>query len=146
MLHPLFAGALVLALQPAGYGDATRFAELAPGQHVVVRYAADGCFGNTRARIALTGTATGVRYTATEREWVFRSHTRSGELSRGDASRLDRTMDQLRAPRRGEWCTTHTRVEVSRTIAGVPISREVYTNRSCRRDRGAISFWELLPE
>lgn len=144
MLHPLVAGALVLIAQPARYGSAVHFAELGPGEHVVVQYASDGCFENTRARITLTGTATGLRFTATEREWVFLSHTRIGEISRHNAARLDRTMNRFRNPYQ-EFCTTEQRVVVSRTILGVPVSREQYASRSCTRNPGALPFWALLP-
>ncbi|HET7464194.1 MAG TPA: hypothetical protein VFJ82_23250 [Longimicrobium sp.] len=114
MLHPLVAGALVLAVQPATRGRATRFAELAPGEHVVVHYTLHNCGGLTRARITFTGTRAGVRYTATARGAGFRTHTRSGELSRGDAARLDRGIDRFRATRR-ERCSVEQRVEVTRT-------------------------------
>ena len=90
MLHPLVAATLVLTIQPATYGKATRLADLAPGEHVVVNYASDGCFAQTRARITLTGTARGVRFTATTREWGFRSPTRTGELTHSQAAALDR--------------------------------------------------------
>jgi len=146
MLHPLVAGALVLAAQPARYGGETHFADLAPGEHVVVRFASQGCFASTRARITLTGTATGVRFSATERGRGFRSRTRSGELSYRDAARLDVAMDRFRTPPAGEFCTTRQRVEVSRTVLGIPVSREQYTSRSCTRNPAAMSFWELLPD
>lgn len=145
MLHPLVAGALVLAAQPARYGDEAHFAELGPGEHVVVHFTSQGCFASTRARIAITGTATGVHFTATERGRGFRSRTRSGDLAYHDAARLDMAMNRFRHPHQ-EYCTTRQRVEVSRTILGVPVSREVYRSRSCTRNPGAMSFWELLPD
>jgi hypothetical protein len=144
LVHPLLAGALVLAIMPAQYGGITRFTALSPGGRAVVDYTVKGCFGGTRARITFRGTPRGVRYTATRRGPGFHHATRSGELTHVQAAELDVAMRRFRNRGPGA-CSTSEHVTVTRVALGMPVARETYTNETCASPHDAIRFDELLP-
>ncbi len=141
MLQPLAAAALVLAVQRTTHAGEVRFAELRPGERVVVQYRADGCFNSIRARITFVGTKTGIRYVASVHDPA--AYSTSGDLTRGDAARLDVAMREYRALAPHGWCTGASHVRVTRRPFGIPV-RESYSTHSCSRDPRGLEFWELL--
>lgn len=149
LVHPLAAGALVLALQGTLPMGQVHFGELGRGETVEVRFRSTGCFHSTRGHITFTGTGTGLRYTAALSESDHRAG-RSGRLSHADAARLNLTMQAYRSlpPDQppDQYCTIIDRVVVTRYILGWAVARESFEDATCERSEGALDFRYLLPQ
>ena len=124
---------------PSATHSPISFAALSAGEHIHVRFASQGCFGDDE-HLVLEGTKIGGAVVSRTPHRTNRSR-----LSHAELQELDLLLAYLRTPR-SSGCTTRQQIDVALYRDGVVVATEHFVDESCFGPSGSVlTLRRLLP-